>query len=75
MNLLHAAVALFRKSLFKTLLLALLLFTGASSVWAQDVQKIPALTGHVVDTTGLLDASQQAALEAKLEAFEKAKKV
>ena len=73
MNLLHAAVALFRKSLFKTLLLALLLFTGASSVWAQDVQKIPALTGHVVDTTGLLDASQQAALEAKLDALEKAK--
>ena len=54
----------------KTLFLALLLQTA---VFAQDVQKIPVLTGHVVDTTGLLDASQQAALEAKLDALEKAK--
>jgi uncharacterized protein len=56
--------------LSKTLLVALLLQSG---VFAQDVQKIPALTGHVVDTTGLLDASQQAALEAKLDALEKTK--
>lgn len=59
-------LALFAKTLF----LALLLQTA---VFAQDVQKIPVLTGHVVDTTGLLDASQQAALEAKLDALEKAK--
>lgn len=52
----------------KTLFVAFLLQTAA---FAQDVQKIPALTGHVVDTTGLLDASQQAALEAKLDALEK----
>lgn len=56
--------------LCKALLVAFLLQTA---VFAQDVQKIPALTGHVVDTTGLLDASQQAALEAKLDALEKAK--
>ena len=56
--------------LCRTLLAALLLQTG---VFAQDVQPIPALTSHVVDTTGLLDASQQAALEAKLDALEKAK--
>ncbi len=56
--------------LCKTLFVALLLQTA---LFAQDVQKIPTLTGHVVDTTGLLDASQQAALEAKLDALEKAK--
>ncbi|MEQ1536585.1 MAG: TPM domain-containing protein, partial [Burkholderiaceae bacterium] len=56
--------------LCQTLFVALLLQTA---VFAQDIQKIPALTGHVVDTTGLLDASQQAALEAKLDALEKAK--
>ena len=56
--------------LCKALLVAFLLQTA---VFAQDVQKIPALTGHIVDTTGLLDASQQAALEAKLDALEKAK--
>jgi uncharacterized protein len=72
-NLLYGAFALFSKSLFKSLLLALLVLNGAASVWAQDVQPIPALTSHVVDTTGLLDANQQAALEAKLDALEKAK--
>lgn len=41
--------------------------------FAQDVQTIPALTGHVVDTTGTLDASQKASLEAKLTALETAK--
>lgn len=56
--------------LCKTLFVALLLQT---TLFAQDVQPIPALTSHVVDTTGLLDASQQAALEAKLDALEKAK--
>jgi uncharacterized protein len=57
----------------QALLAALLLQTSAAGVWAQDVQPIPKLTGHVVDTTGLLDASQQAALEAKLDALEKDK--
>lgn len=66
MNLLRGFLSFF----WKTLFLALLLQTG---VFAQDVQPIPALTSHVVDTTGLLDANQQAALEAKLDALEKAK--
>ena len=69
MNFLRGFFAL----LCKPLLLALLLQTGTLSVWAQDVQPIPALTGHVVDTTGLLDVSQQAALGSKLDALEKAK--
>lgn len=56
--------------LCKTLFVALLLQTA---LFAQDVQPIPALTSHVVDTTGLLDSSQQAALEAKLVALEKTK--
>ena len=60
----------FLSFLSKTLFVALMLQT---SLFAQDVQPIPALTSHVVDTTGLLDASQQAALEAKLAALEKAK--
>jgi uncharacterized protein len=63
---LHGLVALFCKALFVASLLQ-------SHVFAQDVQPIPALTSHVIDTTGLLDASQQAALEAKLAALEKAK--
>lgn len=56
--------------LSKTLFVALMLQT---TLFAQDVQTVPKLTSHVVDTTGLLDASQQAALEAKLAALEKAK--
>ena len=39
---------------------------------AQDVLPVPALTARVIDQTGTLDASQRAALEAKLAAFEKA---
>jgi uncharacterized protein len=37
------------------------------------LQAIPALTARVIDSTGTLDAGQKQALEAKLEAFEKAK--
>nr|WP_295956032.1 TPM domain-containing protein [Rhodoferax sp.] len=37
---------------------------------AQSVLPVPALTGHVIDTTATLSASQQRALEAKLTAFE-----
>jgi uncharacterized protein len=40
---------------------------------AQDVQPVPALTAHVMDSTGTLDASQRAALEAKLAAFEQSR--
>lgn len=39
--------------------------------WAQDVQPVPALTAHVMDATGTLDATQLQALDAKLDAFEK----
>ena len=39
--------------------------------WAQDLQPVPALTAHVLDTTGTLDAAQLQALDAKLDAFEK----
>ena len=56
------------------LMLAMLL-----AVWlplaarAQGVQAVPALTAHVMDSTGTLDAAQRAALEAKLTAFEQAR--
>ncbi len=40
---------------------------------AQGVQAVPALTAHVMDSTGTLDATQRAALEAKLVAFEQAR--
>lgn len=43
------------------------------AAFAQDVQAVPALTSHVVDTTGTLDASQKASLEARLSALETAK--
>jgi uncharacterized protein len=45
-------------------------FTVAHNVRAQDLATIPALTAHVIDTTGTLDASQKQALETKLAAFE-----
>ncbi|MES2192446.1 MAG: TPM domain-containing protein [Pseudomonadota bacterium] len=44
------------------------LFVQAAS--AQDLVAIPALTAHVIDTTGTLDTGQKQALEAKLSAFE-----
>ncbi len=43
------------------------------NVWAQDLQAIPPLSARVIDTSGTLDAGQKQALEAKLEAFEKAR--
>ncbi len=58
------------------------LLRGVLAVWAasflllaaaQDLQPVPALTGHVVDGTGTLTAPQQQALEAKLQAFETAR--
>jgi uncharacterized protein len=54
---------------FATALLALTAL-GAPA-WAQDQQPVPALTAHVLDTTGTLDAAQLQALDAKLDAFEK----
>jgi uncharacterized protein len=43
------------------------------SAWAQGVQPVPALTAHVMDSTGTLDAAQRSALEAKLTAFEQSR--
>jgi len=53
-----------------TLLLAAWLPLAA---WAQSVQPVPALTAHVMDSTGTLDAAQRSALEAKLTAFEQSR--
>ncbi len=48
-------------------LLALAFFAPAG---AQNVLPVPALSARVIDQTGTLDATQRAALEAKLAAFE-----
>ena len=40
------------------------------AAWSQDLQPVPALTAHVIDQTGTLDAAQRQALEVKLTAFE-----
>jgi uncharacterized protein len=45
-----------------------LLMLASQGALAQ--QAVPALTGHVVDTSGTLSAAQREALEAKLSAFE-----
>lgn len=57
---------------FSALLLAVWLPLAA---WAQGggVQPVPALTAHVMDGTGTLDAAQRGALEAKLTAFEQSR--
>jgi len=38
--------------------------------WAQDLQRVPSLTGHVVDHSATLPPDQARSLEAKLAAFE-----
>ena len=43
----------------------------SSTLQAQELQPVPALTARVIDRTGTLDASQAAALESKLAAFER----
>lgn len=50
--------------------LALLLSLLAGLAGAQGVLPVPALSGHVIDNTGTLDAAHQKALEDKLSAFE-----
>ncbi|BDT69650.1 hypothetical protein os1_38420 [Comamonadaceae bacterium OS-1] len=52
------------------LLLACWLALLALASHAQSVLPVPALTGHVIDTTATLSAAQLQALEAKLTAFE-----
>lgn len=57
----------------RALLLALWLPWASLGAWAQGVQPVPALSAHVMDSTGTLSPQQQAALEAKLSAFEQAR--
>ncbi len=45
----------------------------APSVWAQDLQPIPALSARVIDKTATLNAAQVQALEARLAAFEQSR--
>ena len=47
-----------------------LLASMPMAAWSQDLQAIPALTAHVIDQTGTLDAAQRQALESKLTVFE-----
>lgn len=52
-------------------LLAAWLVLGIAPGWAQGVLPVPALTGHVIDTTGTLSDAQRSALENKLTGFER----
>jgi len=53
-------------------LVAAWLLTALAPAWAQDLLPVPPLSGRVIDQTGTLDASQRAALDGKLAAFEQA---
>lgn len=55
------------------LLLLLWLAWISQPAGAQSLQPVPPLSAHVMDRTGTLNAAQQAALEAKLTAFEQAR--
>ena len=48
----------------------LLLALALGAAWAQELLPVPALSGHVIDQTGTLDAAQRQALDAKLAALE-----
>lgn len=54
-------------------LMALLVVYACASPMAQAQQAVPALTGHVVDTSGTLAQAQREALEARLTGFELAR--
>ncbi len=54
------------------LLLMLIWLSLAAPVWAQDVQKLPPLSGRVIDQTATLSEPERASLDAKLAAFEQA---
>jgi len=56
----------------RRLLAAWLWAVLATTAAAQDLRPVPALSARIIDQTGTLDASQRAALEAKLAAFEQA---
>ena len=57
----------------KRLLLFLVALLWVTAALAQNLLPVPALTAHVVDQTGTLDAIQQKGLEDKLMAFEQSK--
>ena len=57
----------------RAVLLMLWLSLATLGAWAQGVQPVPPLTAHVMDSTGTLNPQQQAALEAKLSAFEQSR--
>ena len=59
--------------LFRALLLAVWLPCVALTAWAQEVQPVPTLTGHVMDSTGTLTSAQLSALQAKLSTFEQSR--
>ena len=59
--------------LIGVLLLAAGLPLGMLVAQAQGVLPVPALTGHVMDSTGTLTAEQQKALEGKLTTFEQSR--
>ena len=61
------------RSFFQALLLAVWLPCVALTAWGQGVQAVPALTGHVMDSTNTLSPAQLSALEAKLSTFEQSR--
>lgn len=54
----------------RALLALLVLSLGMGGAWAQQLLPIPALTAHVIDQTGTLDAATRQSLEAQLDAIE-----
>ncbi|MFM2051465.1 MAG: hypothetical protein RL682_1956 [Pseudomonadota bacterium] len=65
MRALPVMVLLFLRWMFIAVVLA-----GVAGVWAQGVLVVPALTAHVMDSTGTLDTDAKQALENKLTTFE-----
>ncbi|MEO8858489.1 MAG: TPM domain-containing protein [Burkholderiaceae bacterium] len=61
------------RGLLQTCVLVWFATVLAGGAAAEDVLPVPALSAHVVDTTGTLQADQKAALEAKLADFEQRK--
>jgi uncharacterized protein len=57
--------------LLLALCLSALTLLAPGAARAQDVLPVPVLTARVIDQTGTLDTVQRAALEGKLEAFER----
>ena len=52
------------------LLICALLAVSAPGLHAQDLQAVPALTAHVIDSTATLNAAQRQSLDDKLRSFE-----